>query len=118
MIAVYGRCSVEHQYCIVDEIVRLMDLGFRCYIEYALPLEEKKKPKRLVVDILATKDKGLKIIEVGTLSNSHPDRLKLIKSILPEATVLHITQWKNFLTNFDWDKVNLERSISKSYISI
>ena len=88
-----------------------MNKGFTCYIDYEVSLGSGKR-KRLEVDVFAKKNQELILVEVGTLSymqhglNSPKDRLKLLKQIMPTAKVIHITQWKNFLNSYDWQKQN------------
>lgn len=107
MVRDYGCCHFEHDYCIVETISNLMDRGFTCYSEYEIPLDNRKRGYRVVVDIVAMRDNEEVLIEVGTLSPIHGDRLRLLKKLRPKAKIFHITQWKNWLTSFDWDTLNL-----------
>lgn len=84
-----------------------MNRGFICYLEYEIPFDRRKRGYRVVVDIFAKRDSEEILVEVGTLSPRHGDRLKLLRMLKPKAKVVHITQWKNWLTRFDWDAVNL-----------
>lgn len=92
----------NHAYAIVDIIVELMNQGYICYPEYEFPLNEWKDRTRLVVDVYAVKRQKEILVEVGLLSNTHPDRLELLKKLKPNAKVIHVTQWKNYLNNQDW----------------
>lgn len=84
----------------------MMDRGFSCYLEHEIALDDRPRGKRAVVDILGLKEDQEVLIEVGTLSPIHGNRLVLLKKVRPEAKVIHITQWKNWLTSFDWSKQN------------
>lgn len=89
------QCKNEHQYAIIDAIESLLQQKYRCYIEHAFFIDATHK---IIVDILAIKKEEQIIIEVGTISKSHADRFKLLKQLIPNATILHITQWKNYLS--------------------
>lgn len=108
MVMDYGFCHSEHDYCIIETISALMNRGFTCYPEYEIPLDQRKRGYRIVVDILALRDNEEILIEVGTLSHKYEDRLRFLKTLKPKAKIFHITQWKNWLTSFDWDAVNLD----------
>ena len=92
----------DHQYCVVAEVVSLMDHGFTCYLEYEIPFKDRKK---VVVDIYAKRGTIEFLIEVGSLSPSHvncsKERLQLLKQLMPNAKVIHITQWKNYIDSFE-----------------
>lgn len=87
-----------------------MDRGFICYLEYEIYINHSPKDRHcFVVDILACREKEKILIEVGTLSHKFAeDRLAELKKLVPEATIWHITQWKNWMTSFDWLRVNEE----------
>jgi hypothetical protein len=101
-----GECKREHVYCIVQTASEMIDRGFTCYLEHEIPLDDRPRGKRAVVDILALKKGQEVLIEVGSLSPAHGNRLELLKKVRPSAKVIHITQWKNWLTTFAWSKQN------------
>ena len=98
----YGFCGFEHNYCIIDTVSEFMNRGFSCYLEYEIPLDNRKRGYRVVVDILAKRANEEILVEVGTLSSIHGDRLKLLRMVKPKAKIFHVTQWKNWLTRFDY----------------
>jgi hypothetical protein len=112
----------NHDLCIVDLINELMNRGFICYLEYEIPIPETAKfnnhrRRVLVVDIYAIRRKERVIIEVGTLSLNNvtqllsentrdqqtkgKGRFALLKKLLPKTRLIHVTQWKNFISEFD-----------------
>jgi Holliday junction resolvase len=103
------NCGYDHQFCIVAEVARLMNNGYRCYLEYDIEVLEGKK---VVVDILAKKGKKSILIEVGSLSPAHLDlvglpyfkrnRLALLRRLMPKTEVHHITQWKNWINTWEF----------------
>lgn len=102
-----GLWGNEHNYCIVEIVEKLMKQGYTCYLEHKILLGTGKGlGHRLEVDIYAKKDEKEMFIEVGTLSNIHEERLALLKKLNPKAKIFHYTQWKNFLTSYDWQKEN------------
>ena len=119
MVFTYGLCGSEHEFCIIDTVSEFMNRGYVCYLEYEIILDRKRGFK-LVVDVLAIKKEQRVLIEVGTLSSIHGDRLKLLKTLRPKAKIIHITQWKNFITKFDWDDLNLypwkRESLTQDYV--
>jgi len=105
-----GEISNNHDYCVVDEVTELMEKGYTCYLEYEIPIgpsETKRGPSqhgqgyRAVVDIYAVKEKQEIIVEVGTLSVAHGDRIALLKKLKPNAKIIHVHQWKNYGINED-----------------
>jgi hypothetical protein len=103
----WGTTQGEHDCCIVEVASEYFSRGYDVYLEHEIPLNTGKR-KRLVVDILAIKDQEKIVIEVGTLSyQCHglmfpEDRIFLLKQVLPNTKVIHITQWKNYISQFDW----------------
>lgn len=100
----------DHDNCIVDLASELFGRGYSVYLEFPFYLEEgtKMNGKRLVVDIYAMKETEELIIEVGSLSPNHTfcpspllirqERFKLLKTLCPKAKIIHITQWKNWVS--------------------
>jgi hypothetical protein len=82
-----------------------MSQGFRCYLEFELFFQSNKK---VVVDIYAKKGIIEVLIEVGSLSPSHLDcseeRLQFLRQLMPHAKIWHITQWKNWINQFEFRK--------------
>jgi hypothetical protein len=104
-----GCCGQEHNIAIKQEVKRLEKLGYVCEREYEIPLGTGKgHGHRLVVDIRATRANEELLIEVGSLSNVHGNRLQLLKKLRPHAKIVHITQWKNYLNIFDWERAEFE----------
>jgi len=106
MLDTHPFCYYEdHQYCVVAEVVSLMDHGFRCYLEYDIPINDKQK---VVVDIYAKRERIELLIEVGSLSPSHvscrEERLHLLRKLMPNANVIHITQWKNYINTLELER--------------
>lgn len=99
-----------HEYCIIDNVIALMDRGYTCYLEYELMLDEKKKA---VVDIYGTRNDEKILIEVGYLSQIHGDRIQLLKSLIPEAKIIHVYQWKNYFSVYDRDEEYIRWQVMK-----
>jgi hypothetical protein len=102
----------NHLYAFIEEAAKLFSRGYRVYIEYPISLLEGCKA---VVDIYAVRGDEEVIVEVGTLSprrglnewkKNHVERIDGLKRAKPKATIVWITQWKNFLTAYDWQKEN------------
>jgi len=91
----------NHELCIIEEVTKLMKLGYTCYLEEELWVGTSKTKRgcRAVVDIYATKGKQEILVEVGTLSCVHGDRIILLRKLKPNAKVVHIQQWKNYGIN-------------------
>lgn len=125
--------TADHDNCIVDLAAELFDRGYSVYLEFRFYLEEgtNMNGKRLIVDIYATKGTEELIIEVGSLSPTHTlclnvreERFRLLKKLCPTAKIVHVTQWKNWLTNDEfWEawideryrkdrKVNMAKALS------
>ena len=106
----YSFCRDEHNNAIVDTVVSLMDRGYKCYLEFEIfKSSDLKDRHRFVVDILACRGTETILIEVGTLSqNYYEDRFAKLKQLMPRAKIWHVTQWKNWITSFDWQRVNEE----------
>ena len=100
-----------HELCIIDNIVELMNRGYTCYPEYELAISEKMKA---IVDIYAVKGDKAILVEVGTLSQLHGNRIELLKSLMPKAKIVHIHQWKNYFSVYDCDEEYI-RSYVKEY---
>ena len=49
----------DHQLCIVDEVVKLMDRGFVCFLEYEIPLTKDYRKKLFVVFSMVEKRKKM-----------------------------------------------------------
>ena len=82
----------DHQLVVVEEVAKLLDRGFTCYLEYEL----KTLRRRLFVDIYAVKGLERILIEVGTLSVNCENRLTKLKELMPSAKIIHVQQCKNF----------------------
>jgi len=93
-------CSQDHNFCIIDMVSEYMDRGYTCYVEYEIPLDNRPRGYRVVVDILALKENQEVLIEVGSLSPVHGDRIALLKKLRPTAKIIHITQWKNWVQRY------------------
>ena len=90
----------DHNYCVVNEVSKLMDRGFTCYLEYEILIGGGRRlGYRAVVDIYAVRGKQEILIEVGTLSVAHGDRIALLQRLKPNAKVIHVHQWKNYGIN-------------------
>ena len=103
VIKQWGLCQNEHETCIADVATEMFIRDFTVYLEHKISLLPETK-KAVVVDIYAKKNEVEILIEVGTLSVIHGDRLQVLRRLKPEAKILHVTQWKNWLTSFDWGK--------------
>jgi len=93
----------DHDYAIFDVLVELLNKEYECYPEFEIFLNEGKDRTRVVVDIYAVKGQKEILVEVGHLSLQRPDRLQLLKTLKPNAKVIHVTQWKNYITRFDFE---------------
>jgi len=102
----------DHDNCVVDVAAELFHKGYSVYPEYSFYLKEgtNMNGKRLVVDIYAFKGQKEIIVEVGSISASHTscvlgpvfvadERFRLLKQLCPGAKIIHVTQWKNWMTN-------------------
>lgn len=91
----------NHDYCVIDEVCKLMDKGYSCYLEYEIPIgpSKTKRGYTAVVDIYAIKEKRQILLEIGTLSASHGNRILLLKELKPHAKIIHVHQWKNYGIN-------------------
>jgi len=85
----------DHEYCVVDEVSKLMDKGYDCYLEYPIFFMDGGKKRRLIIDIYAIKGNRKIIVEVGTL-NRGTWRLRKLKELCPDAKIIHVHQWKNY----------------------
>jgi len=94
----------DHEQAIIEVVCELMDQGYACYLEYSIPiaLSKTKRGYHALVDIYAAKGKKEILIEVGTLSMGHGERIALLKKLMPQAKVIHVTQWKNFIPNLNY----------------
>lgn len=103
----FGRYC-NHEIAIKNEVQRLENKGYKCEREYVISLDNSKdKRKGLFVDIRATRGQEELLIEVGTLSKLYcedffDDRILLLKHLRPNAKIIHILQWKNFFTVYDF----------------
>ena len=90
--------SNNHYFCVIEEVVKLMNSGYTCYLEEELWIAPSKTKRgyRAVVDIYAVKGKQEVLVEVGTLSVSHGDRITLLKKLKPNSKIIHVHQWKNY----------------------
>jgi len=109
----------DHDNCVIDLTSELLNSGYSVYLEYPFYLvdRENQNAERLVVDIYALKGNKEIIIEVGSLSPTHTsvpspifvreERFKLLKNLCPRARIIHVTQWKNWISNSEveqeWD---------------
>lgn len=99
MVNVLSPCTWNHELCIVDEVMKLTNRGFTCYVEHAIYLQQGTQ-KRIVVDIYARKEDQEVIIEVGTLYERWVEgRLNFLKKLFPKAKIIHVHQWKNYGIN-------------------
>lgn len=121
----------DHNYCVVDEVSRLMKKGYACYLEYEIfigPTDlystcKTKRGYRAAVDVYAMRGNEEVIIEVGTLSLTHgyEDRIALLKHLRPKAKIIHVHQWKNYGINgslmrmlwYEWKERNYLLAIKK-----
>ena len=105
-----GACRNEHDIAISNEVKRLENLGYHCEREHKISLGRGKNGRelRVVVDIYAKRRNEELLIEVGQLSNSHGPRLELLKKLSPNAKIIHITQWKNWIPQDEWENAFFE----------
>lgn len=97
-----GTCKDEHSRAIQFEVKRLTKLGYKCQTEYPIYLTTRSNRKKIVVDIRAVKVNEELLIEVGTIRNFHGNRFELLRQLRPNAKLIHITQWKNFINQYRW----------------
>ena len=71
----------DHKLCTIEEVSRLMDKEYDCYLEY--------RHNHLIVDILAIKDKEQIVVEIGFLSGALK-RLQLLRRALRHISNLHL----------------------------
>jgi hypothetical protein len=103
----------DHDYCVVDLTLELMRRGFRCYLEYEIPIAQRKKA---VVDLYATNKRRQILVEVGYLSQKHKgERIKLLKTLMPQALIVHVTQMKNFIPSQDWDFAHFQWLVEEHF---
>jgi len=86
----------DHQLCIIDEVIKLMDKGYTCYLEQNISNEQKGN-RGIFVDIFASKGNEKLIVEVGTCYHT----LDEYKIRMPDAKVIFVHQWKNYGMNGD-----------------
>jgi hypothetical protein len=99
----------NHDLCVIDAISELIEAHYTCYLEYEIVINEKG---RIKVDILAIRNTEKVIVEVGTLSNRHGERLEMLRLLEPKARIVHIRQWKNYgitesllyMLHKDWER--------------
>lgn len=100
----WGESKNEHDLCIIDIASELFIKGFDVYLEYEISLNSKRK--KLIVDIYAKRGKEKYLIEVGTLAERTEfiplNRLRYLKTLMQDAKVIHMTQWKNWINQFEW----------------
>jgi len=104
-------CSKDHINCCSTLIFELQNKGYKVQTEYPIPvplkLQAKYKKRTVVVDIYGTKNNQEVIIEVGYLSQNHVgERIALLK---PNAKIIHVHQWKNYLSCYDFENKNWKR---------
>lgn len=100
------KFASDHELCIVELVSEFIARGYRCYLEYEVAINQKNKA---VVDILAIKKEECILIEVGFLSQHHlGERIALLKSLMPKAKILHVKQWKNYISAWDFDNARFE----------
>lgn len=105
----------DHELCMIDEVSKLMKRGFACYIEEELRIDRKLR-YRAIVDIYAIRKNKEILVEIGTLSKAHGDRLVLLKQLKPNAKIIHIHQWKNYgITNSYMEYLYLENMRRKNF---
>jgi len=78
----------DHELCIIDEIVKLMNRNFVCYLEYFYGDGNR------IVDILGIRKEERVMIEVGTLSQKN--RIARLKELFPKTKIIWVQQWKNY----------------------
>jgi len=108
----------DHELCMIDEVSKLMERGFTCYIEEELQIGPSKTNReyKAVVDIYAVRKSEEILIEIGTLSVAHGDRLILLKQLKPNAMIIHIHQWKNYgITNSYMEYLYFEEMRRKNF---
>lgn len=80
----------DHKLCVVEEVSRMIDKGYTCYLEYTIEnLSISLKNKKLIVDIFAKKKDKEVIIEVGYLSGSF-SRLRALRESKPKAKIIWV----------------------------
>ncbi|MFA5714927.1 MAG: hypothetical protein WC998_04265 [Candidatus Paceibacterota bacterium] len=103
----------DHESCIIDIVEELMNKNFTCYVEYEISvpisLQEIYERKKVIVDVFALKKEKQVLIEVGLLSQSSiwAGRIELLKKVMPNAQVLWVTQWKNFISPAEFENARL-----------
>jgi hypothetical protein len=96
-----------HNYAVVDVVAEFMDRGYDCYLEYAVPKDEKHF---VYVDACAVRGDAKVLIEVSQLAQQHRgDRVRLLKKLVPNAKVLHITTFQIWLQY--WENAEREAHI-------
>jgi hypothetical protein len=114
----------DHEYCIIDVVDELITRGYRCYLEYEVSLGYKGKtttshnrrnrPSYIAVDIYAVRDADQIVVEVGTLApRKEGDRMTLLRKLFPEAKLVHVTQWKNFINTWEIQQYRFREYCSK-----
>lgn len=103
----------DHQNCCDVVAAELQKKGFAIQFEYEIPvpieLQNYYERKKAVVDIYAKKGKQEILVEVGYLSQPSLwyGRIELLKKIKPDAKIIHVLQWKNYLTCYDFENEKL-----------
>jgi len=90
-----------HDTCIVGIVSELINDDYTCYLEYDIAMTAKTK---VVLDIYAVKGQKELLVEVGYLSSQQGNRLELLKSLMPNAKVVWVKQWKNYFSVYDCDQ--------------
>lgn len=117
------RYQGDHETCIADLAGELFSQGYSVYLEQEFTLEPLvkghrergkwircKHEKKIVVDLYAQKAKDAIAIEVGYICERDwiEGRLRFLKTLLPDTKVVHVTQWKNWIPQNDWEWARLE----------
>lgn len=91
----------DHGFCMVDVVNGLMDMGFKCYLEYGMEYVLGEKKKHVIIDIFAVKKEKEIVVEIGYLCKG-VRRLELLRQVFPKAKIVWVTTlFKDFWTPAD-----------------
>jgi hypothetical protein len=84
----------DHASCIIDEVAKLMDKGFACYLETGIPKYPGCGPLRCMTyqpDIYALRNNEIVLVEVGVLSQK--SKIQDLRKLSPLSKIVHVRQW-------------------------
>ena len=103
----------DHYICCQQVAKELHKKGYVITTEYEIPvpieLQKIYERKKIVIDVHGVKAEKEILVEVGYLSQNSIffGRIELLKKLRPKAKILHVHQWKNYLSIYDFENEKL-----------